>query len=201
VSDSNRVQTCPNCGSANRVGVFFCEECHVPLTKAAELGMQTRYTDPDQLRNVFEQLQTTRDNSETLNIRQPTDKMPHPVGSTGTGVFREGMTLELMLIDATETISIQPTMTQSQVIGRLDAESNNFPDVDLVPFGGYRLGISRRHASLIVKDDQLLIADLSSSNGTAVNGDRLQPKTWTRLSEGDHLRLGHMLFLIRFKQG
>lgn len=51
--------------------------------------------------------------------------------------------------------------------------------------------ISRRHAELKVVEDAWVLSDLSSSNGTYVNGVRVQ-KT-TRLKHGDQVRVGSTL--------
>lgn len=53
--------------------------------------------------------------------------------------------------------------------------------------------LSRRHAELAVKGSKLLIRDLSSSNGTYVNDQRI---TETELKPGDTIRFDVLLFRI-----
>lgn len=48
-------------------------------------------------------------------------------------------------------------------------------------------GVSRRHASLVVRDDRLLVLDLDSKNGTRVNGERVQR---AELRAGDRVAFG-----------
>jgi predicted component of type VI protein secretion system len=48
--------------------------------------------------------------------------------------------------------------------------------------------VSTRHAQITVRDNEVQIADLSSTNGTIVNGRRITEKV--PLSVGDRLRLG-----------
>ena len=48
--------------------------------------------------------------------------------------------------------------------------------------------VSRRHASVRPVDSQLEISDLGSSNGTFVNGARIQGPR--RLEDGDEIRVG-----------
>ena len=47
--------------------------------------------------------------------------------------------------------------------------------------------VSRRHAKIIVSDDQIVIQDLGSTNGTFVNGEKIKR---ARLSEGDRILIG-----------
>jgi pSer/pThr/pTyr-binding forkhead associated (FHA) protein len=54
--------------------------------------------------------------------------------------------------------------------------------------------ISRKHCTIVVSDNALVIQDLGSSNGTFVNSRRVQQ---ARLSAGDSLRLGSLLFVVQ----
>jgi pSer/pThr/pTyr-binding forkhead associated (FHA) protein len=64
------------------------------------------------------------------------------------------------------------------------------------PFASYDVGIvanlSRRHARIFVEDGAAYVADLESSNGTAVNGVAVREKP-ARLGNADELRLGETL--------
>jgi pSer/pThr/pTyr-binding forkhead associated (FHA) protein len=83
------------------------------------------------------------------------------------------------------------------VIGRADALSGVFPDVDLSPYGAEAAGISRQHARLTLKDDQYWIEDLNSVNLTYLNDQRLTPDRPVRLKDGDLIRLGRLLVTFR----
>ena len=48
--------------------------------------------------------------------------------------------------------------------------------------------VSRRHALLLVGDDEVLIEDAGSRNGVLVNGQRIPGRT--RLGEGDRVTIG-----------
>ncbi len=87
----------------------------------------------------------------------------------------------------------QPTV----VVGRADALSGVFPDVDLSPYGAEAAGISRQHARLTLKDDQYWIEDLNSVNLTYLNDQRLTPDRPVRLKDGDLIRLGRLLVTFR----
>jgi pSer/pThr/pTyr-binding forkhead associated (FHA) protein len=83
------------------------------------------------------------------------------------------------------------------MIGREDAASNIYPDIDLTPHGGEEGGVSRRHARIFLDNGQYMIEDQDSTNFTFVNRQRLAAKTPTPLHDNDEVRLGRVL--LRFK--
>ncbi len=83
------------------------------------------------------------------------------------------------------------------VIGREDAVSNIFPDVDLSPHGGEEGGVSRLHARIFLQNGEYMLEDENSTNYTFLNRQRLAPKTPTQLHDNDEIRLGRVL--LRFK--
>jgi pSer/pThr/pTyr-binding forkhead associated (FHA) protein len=82
-------------------------------------------------------------------------------------------------------------------IGREDAVSNMYPDVDLTPHGGEEGGVSRQHARIFVESGQYMLEDENSTNFTFLNRQRLASKTPTPLHDNDEVRLGRVL--LRFK--
>jgi hypothetical protein len=84
------------------------------------------------------------------------------------------------------------------VIGREDAVSNIFPDVDLTLHGGEEGGVSRMHARIFVDNGQYMLEDENSTNFTFLNRQKLAPKTPTPLHDDDEIRLGRVL--LRFKE-
>jgi hypothetical protein len=62
--------------------------------------------------------------------------------------------------------------------------------LDLVEAGGVGLGVSRRHALIRTDHSAFFVMDLDSTNGTFLNGRRLQPRNQHLLVSGDVLRLG-----------
>jgi pSer/pThr/pTyr-binding forkhead associated (FHA) protein len=55
-------------------------------------------------------------------------------------------------------------------------------------------GVSRKHCQILEEDDELIIRDLGSSNGTFVNGMKIRE---TELSPGDLLNIGGVVFVVR----
>lgn len=84
------------------------------------------------------------------------------------------------------------------VIGREDAVSNIYPDVDLSPHGGEEGGVSRLHARIFYENGQYLLEDENSTNFTYLNRQKLAGKTPTPLHDNDEVRLGRVL--LRFKE-
>ncbi|HMG35748.1 MAG TPA: FHA domain-containing protein [Blastocatellia bacterium] len=75
-------------------------------------------------------------------------------------------------------------------IGRWDADSGIFPDVDLDEHDP-EAKISRRHARIVSHNGQYFIEDLGSTNGTFVNrGRRLLPGKRHALQNGDEIIVG-----------
>lgn len=72
---------------------------------------------------------------------------------------------------------------QTRIIGR-DQRA------DIVLQGGH---VSRRHAELSVRDHRLWIKDLNSSNGTFVNGSRIDQQ---QLQENDEFQIDVVRFLV-----
>jgi len=84
------------------------------------------------------------------------------------------------------------------LIGREDAVSNIFPDVDLTPHGGEEGGVSRMHARIFVESGQHMLEDENSTNFTFLNRQKLAAKTPTPLHDDDEIKLGRIL--LRFKE-
>jgi hypothetical protein len=76
------------------------------------------------------------------------------------------------------------------MIGRWDADGGIFPDVDLDQ-DDPEAKVSRRHARIQFSNNQYLIEDLGSTNGTFVNrGPRLAPGAKQPLKNGDEIIVG-----------
>jgi pSer/pThr/pTyr-binding forkhead associated (FHA) protein len=86
-----------------------------------------------------------------------------------------------------------PTAEGEYFIGREDAVSGVFPEVDMNPYDGEHFGVSRRHAKLTIDAGLVFIVDLDSTNYTFVNRKKLVPETPTALSNGDEVRLGKLV--------
>lgn len=81
------------------------------------------------------------------------------------------------------------------VVGRGTPES--FPDLDLGPFNALDLGVSRQHAMITPAESAMLVFDLSSSNGTFVNGRRVLPGLPSSVCTGDVLTFSDLHFKVK----
>lgn len=70
--------------------------------------------------------------------------------------------------------------------------------LDLSKLGGYLLGLSRRHAMIRRAEFGYEVIDLSSTNGTWLNDERLIPNRPYPLTSGSRIRLGRMRFFVLY---
>lgn len=103
---------------------------------------------------------------------------PQPVGEPA------GRRLEL--VTGSETGRVVPVTAASLVIGRGTEADLRLTDT----------GVSRRHAEVQVTGDEVQLVDLRSTNGTLVNGQRVDQ---VALSDGDRICVGTTM--IVFRQG
>ena len=73
-------------------------------------------------------------------------------------------------------------------------------DLDLREFDDVSRGVSRCHAMLTPQPDRLTVTDLSSTNGTFVNGIRLSPLVPRELRYGDVVSLANLLFVVTISE-
>ena len=116
----------------------------------------------------------------------------------GTSTFQEGDRLRLEIEGSPEPVFF--SIKEEVVFGRKDPATGAMPDIDLTPFAGYRMGVSRRHAAISLSAEHGLdVRDLGSSNGTFLNGQQLAAHRLYRLRNGDELRLGQMVIRVLFE--
>jgi hypothetical protein len=84
------------------------------------------------------------------------------------------------------------------VIGRkVEETTENL--LDLSRFGGYHLGVSRRHATIRRTKFGYEVIDLSSTNGTWLNDEQLTPNNAYPLVSGSQLQLARMRFFVLYR--
>jgi hypothetical protein len=179
-------QKCSACGNMNRLGLLICENCGSSLVSTTATIIGTKKFGQSGLLNA--------DKEPKLNTVEV-----HALLSAGSDGFTESMMLRLEVEGATTPILIYPKDETS--LGRRDPAGGTMPDVDLTTYAAYRMGVSRRHALLTLKNRQLQIIDLGSSNGTMVNGVKLAPHQPRPLKDGDMIALGKMSMRVIFQSG
>ena len=168
------MQVCSNCQSKQFDGTIFCAECGASLAPATRRETtvslaQHRYTD---------------------------DPAPEPSNLPEQAQAEGGPTIMLQIMNSGRRINLE--IADDLLIGRKDNARGIFPDVDLGLDGGYDAGVSRRHAILAHKQHVFTIEDLGSSNGTFVNGRRLEPQIPAPIEHGDELKCGTLLIRVEF---
>jgi pSer/pThr/pTyr-binding forkhead associated (FHA) protein len=117
--------------------------------------------------------------------------------SFGSALLYEHIEAVLRVAESGVAISIE---TRPRiVVGRSDSNGANSIQIDLKPHNARALGVSRRHAILFRMKNALYIADLESSNGTYVNGERLEAKQPRLLHNGDEISFGKLRCYIEFQ--
>ncbi len=159
---------CPLCGRKYPVGALFCSECGVYLLTGGPLR--------------------TEPLPEGVSI--PVELPAESPSAVGTGP----QSLVLQVLTSGRRVVIRSD--QEVLVGRLDVGRGIFPQVDLTPDGGLEGGVSRRHARIFFQNDQFHIEDLGSTNGTYLNGTRLDPYSPRPLGDGDELRLGQITIRV-----
>lgn len=119
----------------------------------------------------------------------------------GTARFNTRMNLVLTLADTQQNFMFDASEMTEIGIGRRDPETGERPAVDLESFGAMEKGVSRRHATIIRRDTgSLQIIDRGSPNGTYLNGQRLVPHQPRILRDGDEIKVGMMVMMVRFER-
>lgn len=164
---------CPVCGAAALPGEAFCDNC------GAALLPPTAYTAPVQT------------GAPAQSAPAPPSYSPAPMSGYAQATPRQ-ITASLVVTSPPPPATIPVPGRPDLIVGRSDPQSNSYPDIDLGPYGGLDLGVSRRHFRLTRNGDQFYVEDFSSMNGTIVNGQRIPPHTLQPLRSGDHVVLGKM---------
>lgn len=161
---------CTNCQHKNVAGAMFCAECGAQLD-----GIETLTTQAITNEQIANELKQKTPRPDPLSI--PTNSW-----------------ISLHLMDSGK---ILPLASRNEfTLGRLSEGQPIMPDIDLTPYQAYASGVSRLHAVVKREADRVLVMDLGSSNGTYLNGRRLNPHMEESLNHGDIVALGKLKIQI-----
>ena len=132
-----------------------------------------------------------------LHARNGTAEIPQSAPGPGSGPLRS---VVFEISGSGRSAEVQLT-GDSIILGRHDQRSSMMPALDLTDDGALDKGVSRRHARLLLKGNQLLIEDLGSANGTRVNDVTLAPNQPFPLQHGDFIRLGRLRLHVNLLTG
>lgn len=195
---------CPQCGTAVIPGEAFCDNCGAallgparPAAGAPAPGLpyggvppQPSYPAPQPVTSAPQ---------PSYPAPQPATPAPQPAVRppvvTPPAPARTTLAPARLVAQPGGAVIALP-VAASALLGRADAVSNFFPDVDFTPHGALEHGVGRRHARLFVQDGQVLVEDLDSTNGTSLNAARLRPGQPAPVKAGDLLRLGNLTLRV-----
>jgi hypothetical protein len=198
--DAKASQVCPTCAHRNRPGVLFCENCGTNLVTGQQSAMGTRdLREPQESGPDKDKDKKPTVVNETPPAIRLDKEQEQAVRSAGTSEFKTEMFLRIEVEGGSTPIVVKPK-TEDMILGRRDPTTGTTPEVDLTSYAGYRMGVSRRHASLALENNQLNLWDLGSSNGTFINGNRLTPHQPHLVRDGDEIRLGQMVLRLFFQK-
>lgn len=100
-------------------------------------------------------------------------------------------------VDAPPPNVVGLDLRSASIVGHTGAHPEELPDLDLTLYGTSVNGVSRRHAVLVPDEDGVYLIDLSSTNGTWVNGWFLVPGNKHRLRPDDVIEFGHLKMVVR----
>ena len=161
---------CLLCGFENPDGEAVCANCGSSLNMLSQ-----DMAEPRQL------------NASALGIQ---------VSNWGTA--RLGQERQLLLHIRGHAKPLVVTISDQLILGRFDVETKQSPDVGLDDYDAQDLGVSRRHAAILVEDNALKVMDLGSANATYMNGQKLIAHQARILRDGDELRLGRLVMRVNF---
>jgi len=166
---------CPNCSHEELVGALFCSEC----------GAQLVF--PDGVPN-----------GSTNPI--PAVIQNHPGKKTGRkekSISLKFKTDEFIALNIVESGEIIPIRGKREVtLGRSSEGQPIIPDIDLAPYHGYEAGVSRLHVSIQINNQEIILTDLGSANGTRINEKKISSHSSHPIKHGDFLTLGKLKIQI-----
>ncbi len=176
---------CPNCKTMHPFNTLYCNECGEYLGKDSRATEAFNVRKPNKLEALREKEKEKKEEGEWEAPLE--EKSKTPTGSS---------TLTLIIGQQGHRISLP--LKNEILLGRQDPANNNYPDVDLTEYGGATHGISRRHARIACQQQEIVLEDLGSINGSFVNGKQLSPYLAHLLKSGDIIQLGKMSIKIIF---
>jgi hypothetical protein len=167
------VQICPVCKHRNELEAVVCGQCGATLHDPfIDPGARTKTTDMPAV---------SPGSLRFWSVDEST------IPETGLAFYIKG--------------AHEPAFTDARsefVLGR-KVETDSEGLLDLAPFGGYHLGLSRRHAVIRRSEYGYEVVDLGSVNGTWVNDEKLVPHRSYPLESGSHLRIGNMQLFVFYR--
>lgn len=175
--------TCNSCGTENLDGSQYCDECGAFLLATGFMSYSVI--------DAIAKEEDSKMNSDELTKVSVPQNQNQVVNKAGNSIpAQNGMHAVLVIERGRSAGKRFPLYDDESQIGRWDADSGIFPDVDL-DADDPEAKVSRRHARIMRRNAQYVIEDLGSTNGTFINrGRRLLPGDKQPLRDGDEIIIG-----------
>lgn len=202
---------CPQCGTPNEASSVFCDNCGVSQSAPtpgvyASGGVYppppppppVTYPPAPPIPYPQPQSQGNYGNPPMPPVHVlPQNQSNYPPPNPNPYEQRpQSASTPRLVLQANNVVLPFPAGKTVLIIGREDAVSEHFPELDLGPYGAEQLGVSRSHARFTVQGNQVFIEDMQAVNYTFVNRQKLAPHTRHILQNGDEIRLSKMVLLF-----
>ena len=164
---SSSIKFCPVCRSENEKEAMVCKHCGASL-----------------------------DEKQYITVKTPEIKVNYSEKPKEIQVNESIIPKNGIVVYFAETTKPYVIRTDKEfIIGRSLIHTSE-PMLDLSDFDGFKMGLSRRHAMIRQTGSGYEIIDLSSTNGTWLNDERLVPYTTYRLPSGSRLLLSRIRLYV-----
>ncbi len=163
---------CPTCRHENELGTIYCTECGTPLS----------YDDHTPIVGARELVDRVREYQRVTE---------------GLGLYGAPSVVTLHIEDSPP---LRVALRGQTTLGRQGPPDERGPDIDLSTYDALDKGVSRVHAVIQNHGNILTLTDLGSTNGTALNGERLNPQKPRIIKSNDEIRLGRLVMRIEFDE-
>ena len=167
---------CLFCRYDNPPEKTHCVMCAAPLTGVSDIHSSSR---------------------TMIGVNLPEPKMLAPSPKTPRVASLRANSIALFVDNSDKPLILE--VSNQAILGRYVPNSPAQPRVDLAPYGAVEKGVSRVHAVIRRTENGLTVQDLASSNGSWLNGVKLEPHTPARLKSGDRLLLSRILIEVVFE--
>jgi hypothetical protein len=167
---------CPVCKTKNELEAIVCSHCGAALDDPmVDSGHKTKTTDMQAV---------TPEMIRDWSLKEAEELV---VPDSGIAFYVDGHSMPAYIDSEGEF-----------VLGR-KAGTTSANLLDLAPFGGYSLGLSRQHVLIRRTVEGYEVLDLGSVNGTWLEEERLVPHKSYPLPSNSHLRLGRMRIFVLYR--
>ncbi len=166
---------CFACQRRNPAGAEVCEYCGAPLI--------FRFPNSQTTGIVVQQIPTLSEDDEKLDAY----------------LTRLADNYLALFVGQNEEPILLPNY-QSRILGRMQSQ-NDATLVDLSSYDALAYGVSRFHARLVFENGFFKVEDLSSTNGSFLNGERLLPGKLYVLHNKDKIILGQLNLSVCYHEG